>query len=82
MSDYFAPEDDGVECRNCGGKHAHEFPECPVRVKEAEITRIRAVHRVSYAEQARIVKQCWSVSVAVETPQSSAVGILGHLLQW
>lgn len=59
-----------------------EFTECPVRVKEAENARIRAVQRVSYAEQARIVKQCWSGSVAVETPQSSAVGILGHLLLW
>lgn len=38
--------DDDVECCNCGGKHGHEFPECPIRVKEAEIARIRAVQCV------------------------------------
>lgn len=42
LSNYFAAEDDDMECCNCGGNHVHELPECPVRVKEAEIARIRA----------------------------------------
>ena len=35
---------------NCGGDHISEFPECPVRVKEVEVSRIRAVQQISYVE--------------------------------
>jgi hypothetical protein len=39
-----------VKCCNCGGDYISEFPECPVRVKEVEVSRIRAVQQISYVE--------------------------------
>ena len=36
------------KCCNFGGEHAPEFLKCPVRVKETEVVRIRAVQHVSY----------------------------------
>ena len=31
-------------CWNCGGDHDPEFLECPVRVKEIEVEKVRAVN--------------------------------------
>ena len=35
------------KCCNCGGEHAPAFLTCPVRVKETEVARLRAVLNVS-----------------------------------
>ena len=39
-----------VKCCNCGGDYISEFPECPVRVKEVEVSRIRAVQQIFNVE--------------------------------
>ena len=41
------------KCCNCGGEHAPEFLECPVRVNENEVARVRSAQRVSYLEAVR-----------------------------
>ena len=45
------------KCCNCGGEHAPEFLKCPVRMKETEVARIRAVQSVSYPEALRRVEE-------------------------
>lgn len=42
MSDHFAKIEEDYECWNCGGEHSHESPECPLRMKEAEIASLTA----------------------------------------
>lgn len=39
---------EGAKCCNCSGDHEVKSLECPIRVKEIEIAKIRAVQRVSY----------------------------------
>lgn len=34
----------------CNYRGDHEFMECPISVKEVEVTKVRAVHRISYEE--------------------------------
>ena len=48
--EYVIDESVNVKCCNCGGVHISEFPECPVRVKEVEGSRSRAVQQISYVE--------------------------------
>jgi hypothetical protein len=45
-----------VKCFNCGGGHIPEFPECPVRVKEVEGSRIRAVQQIANVETVKRVE--------------------------
>jgi hypothetical protein len=47
---------DEVKCCNCRGEHASEFLECPFRVKETEVERVRGVQSVSYLEAERRVE--------------------------
>jgi hypothetical protein len=38
---------------NCGGDHDPEFLECPVRVKEIEVAKVRVVNQIAYAEESK-----------------------------
>lgn len=48
-------EFEDARCCKGDGNHVPEFPDCPVRVKEVKVGRIRAVE-VSYAEAGKIVE--------------------------
>ena len=37
-------------CCNCGEDHDPEFLECPVRVKEIEVAKVRAVNQISFTK--------------------------------
>lgn len=49
-------ESDNVQCSNCGGNRIAEFLECPARVKEFEVARIRDVQQLSYRDVREIVE--------------------------
>ena len=59
---------------NCVGEQTTEFLKCPVRLKETEVSRIRAVQHVSYPESVRRVEERSEVEelmvVGVETPDN------------
>ena len=42
-----------VECFNCGGGHVAGNQKCSVRVRQLEVSRMRAVQKASYAEAVR-----------------------------
>lgn len=46
-------ESEDARCCSCDGNHVPEFTECPVRLKEVKVARIRAV---AYAEAVEIVE--------------------------
>lgn len=50
-------ESEDARCCSCDGNHVPEFTECPVRLKEVKVARIRAAEQVSYTEAVKIVKR-------------------------
>lgn len=44
------------KCCNYGGDHTLDFLECPLRVKEVEMSRIRVAQRISYVEAVKRVE--------------------------
>lgn len=53
-----------AKCCNCVGDHISEFPECPVRVKEVEVSRIRAVQQILYVEAVkRVLNKIFYMSI-------------------
>jgi hypothetical protein len=48
-------------CENCRGTHGAGDERCPVRQRQVEVARIRAVQKVSCAEAVkRVVQEDWS----------------------
>ena len=45
-----------VRCFNCGGGYVAGDQKCPVRVRQVEVSRVRSVQKVSYAEAVRTVE--------------------------
>jgi hypothetical protein len=63
MSNVCRSEKDDIEesvnrkCCNCGGDHTLDFLEYPVRVKEVEVSRVRAEQRISHVEAVKRVER-------------------------
>ena len=65
-----------VKCCHCGGDHISEFHECPIRGKEVEVSRIKAVQQISYVEVVKSVEGAKGHSseedMVVDAPQPVA----------
>jgi hypothetical protein len=59
-------EFEGVRCCNCDGNHVPNSPECPVRVKEYEVARVRAIQQASFTEAREIVGVSGAEDMAVD----------------
>ena len=63
--------DENVKRCNCGGNHEAPAFECPTRVKENEVAKVRAVQSISYAAAVKRVEG-WNgapeESMVVERP--------------
>ena len=51
-----------AKCANCGGSHSARSNQCPVWVKEKEITRVKCTHNISYPEARKMVGSVPSTS--------------------
>ena len=62
-------ESDEAHCCNCDGNHVPKFLECPVRMKEVAVARIRAIQEVSHVEAVKLAERERGDKMAVDAPQ-------------
>jgi hypothetical protein len=63
-------ESDEACCCNCDGNQVPEFPECPVRMREVAVARIKTIQQVSYVEAVKIAEGGSRDEMVVDVPQS------------
>lgn len=66
----------GWPCYNCGGDHDSEFVECPVRVKEVEVAKVKVVHQISNVEAIKRIERASEVEeIVVDGAQPIVIGL-------
>lgn len=63
-------ESDEACCCNCDGNHVPKILECPVRMKDVTVARIRPIQQVSYVQAVKIAEGV-SREKVVDVPQSA-----------
>ena len=71
--------DENVTCCNCGGNHEVMSLECPTRVKENEVSKVRAVQSISYAapvKRVEVLNGAPEESMMVDRSSLKAAGVV------